>query len=165
MVNVEVNKYKSGWSNLPEEVWNSVRERIPQLYLSAWEKKEEWWRSETLMGLDDLRFLGEMELQVELKPLKENLMIVKLVDRISDLEARTSGDIDDVLKLKEGAMVQIHIPDHTLSYVDEVDHLDDCCTDTLQEKLDEGWRILAVCPPNAQRRPDYVIGRRKRTIR
>lgn len=35
---------------------------------------------------------------------------------------------------------------------------EDCCTDHLQEKLDEGWRVIAVCPMES-RRPDYVLGR------
>lgn len=35
---------------------------------------------------------------------------------------------------------------------------EDCCTDSLQEALDEGWRLLAVCPQES-RRPDYVLGR------
>ena len=26
-------------------------------------------------------------------------------------------------------------------------------------RLDDGWRILAICPPNSQRRPDYILGR------
>jgi hypothetical protein len=38
-------------------------------------------------------------------------------------------------------------------------HLDDACTDDVQRHLDEGWKILAVCPPNSQRRPDYILGR------
>lgn len=36
--------------------------------------------------------------------------------------------------------------------------LEDACTDFLQEKLDEGWRLIAVCPQE-QRRPDYILGR------
>jgi hypothetical protein len=40
--------------------------------------------------------------------------------------------------------------------------LDDACTDNLQAHLNEGWRIIAVCPPDAKRRPDYILGRTKR---
>lgn len=35
---------------------------------------------------------------------------------------------------------------------------EDYCTDALQERLSEGWRIIAVCPQE-QRRPDYVLGK------
>ena len=36
---------------------------------------------------------------------------------------------------------------------------EDCCTDTLQEKVNNGWRIVACCVQADQRRPDYVLGR------
>lgn len=37
----------------------------------------------------------------------------------------------------------------------------DLCTDRLQELLDDGWRIVAVCVQPDQRRPDYILGRSK----
>ena len=61
--------------------------------------------------------------------------------------------------LMSGRAVQIAIPDLDLMRIREVTNLDDCCTDELQKHLEEGWRILAVCPPNAKRRPDYILGR------
>ncbi|WP_342163019.1 hypothetical protein [Methylobacterium sp. SD21] len=57
--------------------------------------------------------------------------------------------------------IQIAIPNLLLFAVDEVLLLEDSCTDRLQDHLTEGWRILAVCPPAAQRRPDYILGRQK----
>lgn len=35
----------------------------------------------------------------------------------------------------------------------------DFCTEALQMKLSEGWRIVAVCVQPDQRRPDYILGR------
>lgn len=67
------------------------------------------------------------------------------------------------LDLTSGAVVQIAVPDLGLLQIGEVDWMEDACTEELQEKLDAGWRILAVCPPNAQRRPDYILGRAKRS--
>lgn len=52
----------------------------------------------------------------------------------------------------------IEIPNVGLLAVDEVTLMEDCCTDRLQEKLNEGWRILAICPTTT-RRPDYILGR------
>lgn len=37
--------------------------------------------------------------------------------------------------------------------------LSDACTDQLQSKIAEGWRIVAVQPQPDQRRPDYILGR------
>lgn len=57
--------------------------------------------------------------------------------------------------------IQIAIPDLALLSITEVMVEDDACTDKLQGRLDDGWRIIAVCPPNSQRRPDYILGRSK----
>lgn len=40
--------------------------------------------------------------------------------------------------------------------------LEDCCTDSLQSYLDEGWRIIAVTTQE-QRRPDYILARYNNT--
>ena len=58
-------------------------------------------------------------------------------------------------------VTHVHIPNIGLLTIDEVSYLEDCCTDSLQRELDSGWRILAVCPPNGTRRPDYILGRTK----
>lgn len=57
--------------------------------------------------------------------------------------------------------VQIQIPHVGLLAMDEVQVCEDLCTERLQTELDRGWRIIAVCPPNAARRPDYIMGRTK----
>lgn len=53
---------------------------------------------------------------------------------------------------------QIAVANVGLMEVQRVMVLEDCCTDELQKRLDQGFRILAVCPPNDTRRPSYVIG-------
>lgn len=55
--------------------------------------------------------------------------------------------------------VHVHIPNVGLLAVREVMVLEDACTNSLQDHLDDGWSILAICPPNATRRPDYILGR------
>lgn len=56
---------------------------------------------------------------------------------------------------------QIHLPGNELLRIDDVKVLEDICTEVLQEELEKGWRIVAICPQAGQRRPDYVLGRRK----
>ena len=64
------------------------------------------------------------------------------------------------MEMTTGQVVQIAVPDLGLLQIDEVDWMEDACTQELQARLNDGWRILAVCPPNAQRRPDYILGRK-----
>ena len=85
-------------------------------------------------------------------------MLVTLQDRIAALELSQKNQ---ATQAELGGIVQIHVPDFCLMQISEVEVIEDCCTDICQGMLDEGWRILAVCPPNAKRRPDYVFGRRK----
>lgn len=58
--------------------------------------------------------------------------------------------------------LHVAIPNFALLMINEVELLDDACTDALQSRLNDGWRILAVCPPACQRRPDYILGRQKK---
>lgn len=62
---------------------------------------------------------------------------------------------------KEPVTVYVQVPHVGLLAMNEVLLEENCCTDRLQSKLDDGWRILCVCPPNAARRPDYILGRTK----
>lgn len=59
----------------------------------------------------------------------------------------------------------VHVPGLGLLIIDEVEVETDCCTQALQRRLDEGWRILAVCPQPDKRRPDYVLGRKAEKMR
>lgn len=52
----------------------------------------------------------------------------------------------------------VHMPGNQLWQVNDLMLCEDFCTDALQERLNDGWRILACCI-QAQRRPDYVLGR------
>jgi hypothetical protein len=59
------------------------------------------------------------------------------------------------------ARCSVHVPGLGLLMIDEVDLLADACTDHLNERLADGWRIVACCPQPDQRRPDYILGRSK----
>jgi len=55
-------------------------------------------------------------------------------------------------------VVNITIPNVGLLAIKKLLVLPDECTDAVQRYLDEGWRIVAVCPPNDTRRPTYILG-------
>ena len=93
-----------------------------------------------------------------LEPSETNTMFVKTQDTDRRWSYGESPMPDDFYKAQA---VQITIPDMALLMLNKVTNLDNACTDELQQHLEDGWRILAVCPPNAQRRPDYILGRRE----
>ena len=54
---------------------------------------------------------------------------------------------------------EVHIAGQALSLYNETELMEDACTDALQDKLNNGYRIIAACPQPDQRRPDYILGR------
>jgi hypothetical protein len=53
----------------------------------------------------------------------------------------------------------VHVGGGLIAQFNELLLKEDCCTDVLQQALNQGWRIIAACvQPNA-RRPDYILGR------
>lgn len=67
---------------------------------------------------------------------------------------------DAQILMREATQVSVHIPGAlSLWSIKNVTVLEDACTTHLQDMLNEGWRIVAVCPPNDSRRPTYVIGK------
>jgi hypothetical protein len=129
---------------------------------------------ELLIGPDEEgkhRWWGNMtgELETVLSTIPELIDKIKLVDG----ELTPSGldhIIREIQKIGENLRtpapvlnerLQVVIPSLGMLLIDEVTVVTDYCTDSLQRDLDDGWRILAVCPQEA-RRPDYVLGRTKR---
>lgn len=81
------------------------------------------------------------------------------IDIASMIEASVSSSMEAVGKLFN-EKTSSEQPGPSLLNVDETLLMEDACTNALQENLDNGWRILAVCP-QPQRRPDYILGRRR----
>lgn len=50
------------------------------------------------------------------------------------------------------------VPGPILAEFNDLMLCENSCTDAVQGYLDEGWRIVAVCP-QAARRPDYILGK------
>lgn len=142
-----------------QENWTQARETVPEL--PATPPDFLWGTNPYLdeaMAKNLVRLGFSLAVSDEQDAGTANTMLVKLQDKMESLGLRTT-DLENALK--NDCVVQVHIPDVGLLLIDEVDYMDDACTSQLQDCLNEGWRILAVCPPNAKRRPDYILGRRK----
>lgn len=149
---VKFETYGQGWKDLDEAGYKKLREHFPTL---PEEKATSDWHTH-IADEEGMRILAELKLRVEFEPIAENCMLVKLQDRLKRLELEVEDGAEAHLR---GGVVQIHIPDMVLMAINEVTWLDDVCTETVQGMLDKGWRILAICLPNAARRPDYILGR------
>jgi hypothetical protein len=102
------------------------------------------WSRELLIDMDtDGPVLTNLGLTFEVKSFKGTLPLNAILPDGRDVK------------------VYVQIPHIGLLTMNEVKLLENACTDALQDVLDDGWRILCVCPPNAARRPDYILGRTK----
>jgi len=83
-------------------------------------------------------------------------IIARLGDVVSKAEATLLGGHSEA---NWNGKCEVHMPGHAMSSYNETMLLTDSCTDELQGVLNDGWRIIAVCPQPDQRRPDYILGR------
>jgi hypothetical protein len=129
------------------------RERVPQANLTEdKDGKPGYMTSEFLADLaTDGQYLLEIGIDFSIKRFKSCYRV--------DAQSAVIGQ--HTPKAATVTNIQVAIPNLLLWSIDEVVVLEDGCTDSLQLYLNDGWRILAICPPAAQRRPDYIIGRQK----
>lgn len=139
------------------ELYNEFRERFPTFQLPEWKEEDEkrpysYISEQVLIELeDDGVWLNQHGFEFTVKRFKG-----AYYTDASRPRHRSSIDPAD----QPGATyIQIAIPDFALLRISEVQVIEDACTNELQCELNDGWRIIAVCPPNSQRRPDYILGR------
>ena len=89
----------------------------------------------------ELQELSDLGVKVELKRFKGTLPY-----RVEGVK----GGVDNL---------HVHLPNNVLVGFDKVTWLEDACTEELQKMIDEGWRMICVCPPLNKRRPDYILGK------
>lgn len=142
-------------NGLVKEDWNLLREHIPTLRLSEWDDEKgkpsrEWWSYCEDVVIDmssDAALLSTFGIKFE-------------VQRIKNSYHRNGPAISPGTN---SVTYNFALPNIGLLAIDEVTWLNDACTEELQRHLDDKWRIIAVCPPNGARRPDYILGRTKTT--
>lgn len=98
--------------------------------------------------------------RIQVEGLGQPHPLLDLQDQLRAMEARWGARIAGPPESYVNNRVDVHVPGNALLAIDEVFVAEDLCTDALGTYLEEGWRIVAVCPQPDQRRPDYVLGRR-----
>jgi len=119
--------------------------RCPELDASEYS-----WRCEVMLDSIDMQTLTDLGLRFEVHKIKGTMAVQALVPPTSPAMPA------------QATTVYVQVPHIGLLMIREVQLEENCCTDRLQKMLDDGWMILCVCPPNAQRRPDYILGRAKK---
>ena len=157
VVNAELDAYSKAAKELTEEGLGLVKSLFPNAYKSS----DYLCNAEGLVNFDALQeVVNALGIEAKIKPFSGNVFLA----RKNDLEKRLKvleGDLKLMRQqlVVDGAIVQIHVPNFSLLAINQVKVLEDACTDDIQAVLDEGWRILAVCPPLQERRPTYICGR------
>jgi hypothetical protein len=156
LVRAEIEAYQSGCKNMTDEILEKIRGIFPEASRSG----DYLYNAQGVVDAEDLqRLCTELDLEAKVKPFKGNRFFTNregLETRMKQLE----GDYHGLKALAESNVaVQIHLPSFALLMFNKVRLLEDCCTDHLQSELNDGWRIIAVCPPLDERRPTYILGK------
>ena len=132
-------------NKMTDDEFSEVRELFPMFDFPEVGKQAGYWSNRD--ALIDLSIMGEELLR---RNLKFDIKRFKSCYKVATPDRTVN--------------IQVAIPNFALFMIDEVQLMEDCCTNALQAELDDGWRILAVCPPTSQRRPDYILGRTKSIV-
>lgn len=132
------------------EQWEALRKAVWDLKLTEWPEGNNtapaWYSygDDTVLDLStDGKILMDAGIEFEVKEFKNTYKTAG-----KDTEGNTYN-------------LNLALPNIGLLAMDEVTWREDYCTESLQDDLDAGWRMLAVCPPNGTRRPAYILGRTK----
>lgn len=148
---------KEKFKKLAPDVYSTLRERLPRLNLPEYQSEvgNDFYH-DILVDASEAELLTDAGFDLSVKRVKG----LAYSGDWFGAGRRVNGPLPQDAKT---VVYQVSVANVGLLAVDEVTYEEDCCTDALQSRLDEGWRILAVCPPNDARRPTYILGRTRPT--
>jgi hypothetical protein len=142
------------------ERWEKLRDAVPSLPTLN-EAKDRWYTSYT----GDIRAVMRAGFEIQVSPAKSDAnALLCIEERLAELVEKIGAlpKVPTIENQSFNSRCSVHVPGLGLLLIDEVMVRTDYCTEKLQEDLEDGWRVLAICPQPDQRRPDYVLGRQKR---
>lgn len=83
-----------------------------------------------------------------------------LIDNIVQIQGKLEtalAKFDKSIQFNEKC--DVHVGGFALMSINQLGWAENYCTEALQEILNRGWHILAVCVQPDGRRPDYILGR------
>lgn len=105
----------------------------------------------------DLLEVAKGGFKFEVKPVDKDVeanILSQMASILSQIKREVNTPMNQHVSIK---FEQSH--DAFLTRVNDVKVCEEYCTDELRREINEGWRIIAVCPQKGNRRPDYVLGR------
>lgn len=91
------------------------------------------------------------------EPTVQNLSV--MLNNIEEKFREIDKSLDIFSSQQLNQKVNVHVGGGLIVTYNDLKLVEDSCTDILQNELNEGWRIIAVCVQPDQRRPDYILGR------
>ena len=140
---------------IPRSDYDSLRKLLPDLPEDPIKDRPSPWEHHVADIDSVLQYVDNIEI---IKPIRK----VSAYEGILDLADKVINKLHNLEKTNEqlfNRKVEVHVPGNSLLKIDEIEVLQDACTDKVQLHLSKGWRILSVCPQPDQRRPDYILGR------
>jgi hypothetical protein len=83
----------------------------------------------------------------------------RIEERLNVLEVKSPVGLPNKPVYESDGITRFAMPEWFIAHIKKVEVRIDSCTDSIQQDLDNGWHILAICPQAGQRRPDYILGR------
>jgi hypothetical protein len=127
---------------LTREQQQQIKELAFDAPFNVGESSDHLWISVIMLIEDAIKF-GVPEI--------EQVLPYNIIDKITLFEQRKTSVVNEKCNVIVNGL-------GTLS-IDTVKIMCDCCTEKLNDELERGWRIVAVCVQPDQRRPDYVLGK------
>ena len=145
---------RAGLAGLELPAWDEVRANTPEEDEEAkregGKKRYRYWNASGLITTEEAVRLTAMGVKLSVSRVRG---LFSDRDPASVLADAQSG------RVPGSVHIDISVPGGVaLTSIRKVTWLEDACTQVLQNWLSDGWRIIAVCPPNYTRRPTYIIG-------
>jgi hypothetical protein len=139
------------------EAWDDLSAKLPdgRLPNSKTDRYGGTIAGEWVCDLAEAQVWSDAGFAIEIKKLRGVTYPVTPADAVRDALRGAGGP----------TIINVSVSNVGLYDVQSVMYEENCCTDALQVFLNEGWRLLAVCPPNDARRPTYILGHREPAMR
>lgn len=86
----------------------------------------------------------------------DSVSMISMMNEVANKIDEAKNRFEKVVEFNQEC--NVHVPNLGLLNLNKLAYATDYCTEMLQERLLQGWRLIAVCPQPDQRRPDYILG-------